>query len=96
LMSSLPWEEAPPFVFINLDCQAKDGATTTAYADMSGQRERKDPLVVWWNYGSGRSVALTPAPIGGGPNVFTEWEYWPDFIINLMAYTFDGNLGLGT
>jgi uncharacterized membrane protein len=91
MMRSLPWHDAPPFFFMNLDCRPKEGATVPAYADIAGHEKRAYPLLAEWSRGEGRSVAMTPDPIGGGPEDFTEWEYWPDMMINLMIYAFDGN-----
>ncbi len=87
LIASLPWHEAPPFYYINMDCRAKAGSSVSAYADIPGYPRRHYPVFVKWTYGEGRSVAVTPDVTVALTHDFLRWEYWPDFMINVIICT---------
>ena len=72
---------------MNLGCRPKEGAKVLSYADIAGTPKRVEPNTVVWRYGGGRSVAFTPATLA----LNTDWEYFPDMVINLLIYTYDGN-----
>lgn len=86
LMRSLPWEDAK-HGYMNLGCRAKEGAEVLSYADIPGRPKRVEPHTVWWRYGEGRSVAFTPSTLSSD----TKWEYFPDMLINILIYTYDGS-----
>jgi len=86
LMRSLPWEGARAY-YMNLWVRGKEGASVLAYADIPGRPKRVEPYTVVWSYGEGRSVAFTPSTL----SMNTDWEYFPDTVINLLIYTYDGS-----
>jgi len=86
LMRSLPWEGAV-VGYMNLGVRGKEGASIISYAEIPGRPKRVEPYTVVWSYGEGRSVAFTPSTL----SMNTAWEYFPDMVINLLIYTFDGN-----
>ena len=86
LMRSLPWEGAR-VGYMNLGCRGKEGAVVLSYAEIPGRSKRVEPYTVVWHYGEGRSVAFTPSTL----SMNTDWEYFPDMVINLLIYTHDGN-----
>jgi hypothetical protein len=87
MMKSIPWDEAPPFGYLNLNCRPKPGSTLVATTNIPGRSKGEEPFLVSWSYAEGRSVAVTTSILAFHHN----WEYFPDFMINLLIYTFDGN-----
>lgn len=85
-MRSLPWEGAR-VGYMNLGCSGKEGPLFLSYAEIPGRPRRVEPYTVVWDYGEGRSVAFTPSTL----SMNTDWEYFPDMVINLLIYTYDGN-----
>ena len=86
LMKSLPWDGAI-VGYMNLGVRGKEGARIVSYANIPGRPKRVEPYTVVWSYGEGRSVAFTPSTL----SMNTGWEYFPDMVINLLIYTYDGN-----
>jgi len=78
-LSALPWETMLPYSGMNV-ATVKQGARIYLKADA------KDlPLLVFWEYGEGASVAHTPdwTPAWGGAN-FWGWKYYPDFVSDIL------------
>ncbi len=75
----LPWEAAPPFSGLNI-VTTKEGAS-----EILVTRRARRPILVYRDYGKGSSLAHTPDLTTGWLGGFGQWEYYPDYVIN-MAY----------
>jgi uncharacterized membrane protein len=82
LMTAFPWGRCPRFHGYN-KVTAREGSKLLARIDTAD----KDPFMVFWGIGSGRSFAFctdwTPA---WGTN-FEQWEYYADFAVFSAYYT---------
>ena len=81
LITALPWGQCPRFHGYNR-VTAREGSTLLARVSLS----ERDPFMVFWEIGSGRSFAFcsdwTPA---WGTN-FEQWEYYADFAVFSAYY----------
>ncbi len=78
-IGSLPWRTMPVFHGMNI-VKAKDGAKVLLRSDLKPYH----PVVVYWEYGEGASLAHTPdwTP-AWGTSVMNEWDYYPDYVANM-------------
>ncbi len=84
LMASLPFEKAPGFHIINREVSPKEASTTLAVATLPD----RNPVAVVMEVGKGRSLAFMPYLANPSPNIvpLAGWEFYVDFICNLMIY----------
>jgi uncharacterized membrane protein len=75
----LPWEAAPPFSGLNI-VTTKKGAS-----EILVTRRARRQILLYWDFGKGSSLAHTPDLTTGWLGAFGEWEFYPDYVIN-MAY----------
>ncbi len=77
-LKSLPWDSLPPYLGMNL-AKLKSGASLLLRSDVQDY-----PVLAFWEYGSGAGVAHTPdwTPAWGGQ--IWQWEFYGDFVANLM------------
>lgn len=95
-MASLPWREGLPFLrnFPSNMVTQREGsrmmAKTTVTWDLVYQKKYLNwvnPFFTTWDYaGAGRVFAMTGDWTPGGGAIFMEWDYYPDFVTNLMLY----------
>jgi uncharacterized membrane protein len=95
-MESLPWRDDLPFLrnYPSNMVKARPGAevlarTTTTW-DLVYDRKYlnwKNPFFSTWDFeGKGRVFAMAGDWTPGGGWRFMQWEYQPDFVVNLMLY----------
>jgi len=79
-IESLPWETMPIFRGMNV-VDPKPGSDVLLRADLRPFH----PVLVYWEYGEGASLAHTPdwTP-GWGSMVMNYWDYYPDYVVNLQ------------
>ncbi len=82
LVSNLPWDTLGDSNFIEGNV-----VTSKSAADTVALFSDANPLLVWWDYGSGRSVAMAGDWTPGGGARFMEWDYYGDFASNLVLFT---------
>lgn len=84
LMSSLPFETAPRFHYLNMEVFPKIGSVLLATANLPDN----NPAAVVMEAGRGRSLSFMPYITDPNPSVvpFSGWEFYVDFIPNLMIY----------
>ena len=85
LMSSLPWEEAPPIYPPNV-IFPKEGAIVLAESQKNeplpnaGGATAKIPLMTYWDLGNGRALAIQD--FHSYFSEFYTWRFYPDSVIN--------------
>lgn len=84
LMASLPFETAPGFHYVNREVSPKEGSSTLAVADLADRY----PLAVLIEVGRGRSLSFMGYIANPTASIvpFAGWEFFTDFICNLMIY----------
>jgi len=95
-MESLPWRDDLPFLrnYPSNMVRAKPGADvlarTTVTWDLVYNRKYlnwNNPFFSTWDFdGKGRVFAMAGDWTPGGGWQFMQWEYQPDFVVNLMLY----------
>jgi uncharacterized membrane protein len=50
------------------------------------QPMRTSPFLMWWDIGKGRSVAHSAGWQPSAGSVFMRWEYYGDYVINMMLF----------
>jgi uncharacterized membrane protein len=89
LMASLPWDSIGRYGYF-FGCnpvEARDGAETLA--ELVPATGEAIPSLVWWDIGAGRSFAMTSDWTPAGANLFLQWEFYPDYGINLALFIAD-------
>jgi len=96
-MKSLPWRPGLPFLkrYEGNVLTARPGAhvlaTSTVTSELVYNKRYlgwKSPFFSTWDYeGSGRVFAMAGDWTPAGGWIFMQWEYYPDFVTNLMLYT---------
>lgn len=76
--TSLPWKEAKPFLGMNM-VQMRESAK-----EVMSAKGYSWPLLVYWEVGRGSGIAHTPDLTPGWGEQFTMWEYYPDYVCNLI------------
>jgi len=74
LMKDIPWDTCPCFLGYN-KLKAKNGAQILAYT----KDEKRDPFIVIWDYGKGRSMAFASDISPHWAIAFMKWEYYPQY-----------------
>lgn len=71
--------------------------TTTAksLATVALATDRDDPLLAWWQYGAGRTLAWTSDVQGAWTGSFLRWEQATDFFAGLIAHILPVEAGEG-
>lgn len=95
-MESLPWRPDLPFLrnypsnMVKPRLGAQVLATTTVTWDLVYEKKYlgwENPFFSTWNFnGNGRVFAMTGDWTPGGGWLFMQWDYFPDFVTNLMLY----------
>ncbi len=77
--TSLDWSQMPPFSGMNL-IKEKAGSDVVLVTGDS----KATPVLVYWDYGTGSSVAHLPdlTPAWGG--LVMQWKYYADYVANLL------------
>lgn len=82
ILEGIPWEQAPGFEGFNR-ITPKEGADVLAYI---GDDEEQYPLLVTWQYGSGRSVAFASDCSPHWAASFQPWEYYGQFWCQVLEW----------
>ena len=77
--TSLPWKQSRPFKGMNI-VQTREAATVV----MGATQGPKGPLLVYWEVGRGSGMAHTSDLTPGWGEDFMFWEYYPDYVCNLV------------
>lgn len=75
---SLPFEEMPPWAGL-IVFTPKQGATTVLRAS-----PKNVPILLIHDYGEGSGMILAPDWAGAWTGSCRTWDYWPDFISNML------------
>jgi len=94
VVRGIPFETMPRVWAHNRPTE-RDGATVLARMSPEKYYNREKPVIVYWDYGSGRAMAYvhkwhgTPNDPGGdipGNEEFYRWKWHPDLIYNLIYW----------
>jgi len=77
--SALPWKGVKPFLGMNI-VKTKE----TAVEILSPSSGPKGPLLVYWEVGNGSGLANTPDLTPGWGREFMLWEFYPDYVSDLL------------
>ncbi len=81
LMTALPWGSCPDFYGYNV-VRKKEGAKLLAETN----DKARNPFMVVWNVGRGRSFAFCTDWTPSWGASFMEWDYYPDFTVYSIYY----------
>ena len=65
-------------------------ATEKSLATVSLMSDREDPILAWWQYGSGRVVAFMADSRGAWTSEFLQWDQAAAFYGGMAAFTLPG------
>jgi uncharacterized membrane protein len=89
-MSSLPWRPDLRFLerYDSNVVEIREGAVVLAHSSLESisYGGYKNPFFSTWDFGEGRTFAMTGDWTPGGGWNFLRWEYLPDFATNLMLF----------
>ncbi len=87
ITDGIRWDNMP-LIWSHNRPQPKSGATVLAVTtDETVATDRKnDPVLVYWDIGSGRTLAFVWDWGGNGLIGLYWWEYWKDFMARLVYY----------
>lgn len=95
-IASLPWSKIGEYgVFYGFNTVVeKEGSEVLAELVAEpgapiGNRYLRNPFLVWWNIGKGRSFAMTSGWTPANAGAFVKWEYYPDYAVNLLLFVAD-------
>jgi len=54
-----------------------------------GNKYLRNPFLVWWDIGQGRSFAMTSGWTPANAGAFVKWDYYPDYAVNLILFIAD-------
>ncbi len=92
LIASLPWNSIGRYGYF-FGCnpvEAKEGAEILA--ELVPATGGANPCLSWWDIGNGRSFAMTSDWTPAGANLFLQWEFYPDYAINLALFVADAEI----
>jgi uncharacterized membrane protein len=82
ILKDIPWDQAPVFEGFN-KILPKEGSTVLATI---GDEEIEYPLLVTWQYGSGRSAAFSSDCSPHWAEYFQPWEYYGQFWVQVVRW----------
>jgi len=88
-ISSLPWSSIGRYGYFfgcNPVVERQGSEVLGELVPASGEA---NPLLVWWDVGEGRTFAMTADWTPAGANLFLNWEFYPDYAVNLMLFIAD-------
>jgi len=87
ITDGIRWDNMP-LIWSHNRPQPKEGATILAVTtDETAAEDRKgDPVLVYWDIGTGRTLAFVWDWGGNGLIGLYWWEYWKDFMTRLVYY----------
>jgi len=85
-MASLPWESIGRYGYFFGQNPVREREGSSVLAELVPDAGGVNPLLVWSDVGEGRTFAMTSDWTPGGANLFLNWEFYPDFAINLMLF----------
>ncbi len=77
-VQSLPWKKMPMFHGMNI-VKSKKGSEILLEAGIKPHY----PLLIYWEYGEGASLAHTPDWTPGWGQTVMKWDYYPDYVANM-------------
>jgi uncharacterized membrane protein len=66
-------------------------STEKPLATVSMVSDRNDPILAWWQYGAGRSLAWTSDSLGAWTGQYLSWDQGPAFFSGMVAHVLKKN-----
>ncbi len=87
LTKGIPWEKMP-LIWSHNRPDPKDGATILAVTtdETVSTDPKNDEVIIYWDYGQGRSLAFVWDWGGNGIVEFYRWAYWKDVLARLVYF----------
>ena len=85
-MESLPWDSIGRYGFFFGHNPVREREGSRVLAELIPDAGEVNPLLVWSDIGEGRTFAMTSDWTPAGANLFLNWEFYPDFAINMMLF----------
>jgi len=88
-VASLPFRPTPEYMRVGTDGNyftTKEGSSVLARWATKTLEFDNPPCYVTWTTGKGRTFALAHDWTPGGGAVMLRWEYYRDFVVNMMLY----------
>jgi len=87
LTNGIPWE-GMPLIWSHNRPDPKGGSTVLAVTtdETVDTDPKNDEIIIYWEYGEGRSLAFIWDWGGNGLVPFYRWDYWKDFIARLVYF----------
>lgn len=71
----------------------REGGSASRFADilvdLVAEGGLRNPFLVWWDIGCGRTFAMTADWTPAMADAFIEWEFYQDYATNLMLFIAD-------
>ena len=88
-MESLPWSSIGIYGYFFGCNPVREREGARVLAELVPSAGEVNPLLVWSDVGEGRTFAMTSDWTPAGANLFLNWEFYPDYAINLMLFISD-------
>jgi uncharacterized membrane protein len=85
-MQSLPWDSIGRYGYFFGSNPVREREGSKVLAELVPSAGDVNPLLVWSDVGNGRTFAMTSDWTPTGANLFLNWEFYPDYTINLMLF----------
>ncbi|MBU7005072.1 MAG: hypothetical protein HXS50_05855 [Theionarchaea archaeon] len=85
-MASLPWDSIGRYGYFFGSNPVREREGSRVLAELIPNAGDVNPLLVWSDVGEGRTFAMTSDWTPAGANLFLNWEFYPDYAINLMLF----------
>jgi uncharacterized membrane protein len=85
-IASLPWSKIGMYgIFFGYN-PVSEREGSQLLADLVIQGGPRNPFLVWWDVGNGRTFAMTSDWTPAMADAFVDWEFYQDFATNLMLF----------